>query len=112
MWCWCCCNDTQCECRSLISAGLFEEAASQQGPLPTGQAVWKEVRGRMAAASGARSALVNECPASCIGAILTMLLQQVSYHLTGIGLGGTADSAKLAIASSFISHCLCCSVHP
>ena len=67
-------------CRSLITAGLFEEAASQQGQLPTGQAVWKEVRGRMAAASGARKALVDECPISCIGALLAMLLQQVRYH--------------------------------
>ena len=35
----------------------------------------------MAAATGARSALVNECPVSCIGALLTMLLQQVSADL-------------------------------
>ena len=67
-----------CPCRPLISSELFEEAASQQGPLPTGQAVWKEVRGRMAAAAGARKALAEECPASSIGALLAILLQQVS----------------------------------
>lgn len=59
----------------------------------------------MAAASGARSALVNECPASCIGALLTMLLQQVSYDLTWVGFAGTANSARLAIASSIIGAC-------
>ena len=78
--------------RSLITAGLFEEAASQQGLLPTGEAVWKEVRGRMAAATGARKALVDECPASCIGALLTMLLQQVSRlptHLAALLLRRT-----------------------
>ena len=45
--------------------------------MPTGQAVWKEVRGRMAAAAGARKALAEECPASSMGALLAMLLQQV-----------------------------------
>ena len=41
----------------------------------------------MAAATGARKALVDECPASCIGALLTMLLQQVSrcsVHLAAL----------------------------
>lgn len=85
---WCCWTDTQHDCRSLITAGFFEEAASQQGQLPTGQAMWKEVRGRMAAATGARSALVQECPASCIGALLSMLLQQVSYEPTHTGYSG------------------------
>ncbi len=61
------------ECRAVITLALFEEASSQ----PTGQAVWKEVRGRMAAAAGGRKALADECPASCIGALLAMLLQQV-----------------------------------
>ncbi len=65
------------ECRAVITLALFEEASSQQGQLPTGQAVWKEVRGRMAAAAGGRKALADECPASCIGALLAMLLQQV-----------------------------------
>jgi len=65
------------ECRAVITLALFEEASSQQGPLPTGQPVWKEVRGRMAAAAGGRKALADECPASCIGALLAMLLQQV-----------------------------------
>jgi len=65
------------ECRAVITLALFEEASSQQGPLPTGQAVWKEVRGHMAAAAGGRKALADECPASCIGALLAMLLQQV-----------------------------------
>ena len=68
------------QCRSLITPALFEEAASQEGQLPTGQAVWKEVRARMAAANGARKALADECPASCIGALLTMLVQQVRLH--------------------------------
>lgn len=68
-------------CRSLITAGLFEEAASHEGQLPTGEAVWKEVRGRMAAATGARKALADECPVSCIGALLGMLLQQVSHFI-------------------------------
>ena len=31
----------------------------------------------MAAAAGGRKALADECPASCIGALLAMLLQQV-----------------------------------
>lgn len=65
------------ERRAVITLALFEEASSQQGPLPTGQAVWKEVRGRMAAAAGGRKALADECPASCIGVLLAMLLQQV-----------------------------------
>lgn len=65
------------ECRAVITLALFEEASSQQGLLPTGQAVWKEVRGRMAAAAGGRKALADECPASCVGALLAMLLQQV-----------------------------------
>ncbi|DBA78024.1 TPA: hypothetical protein ACH3X2_008002 [Trebouxia sp. C0005] len=69
--------DTWLKCRAVITLGLFEEAASQQGPLPTGHAVWKEVRGRMAAAAGGRKALADECPASCIGALLAMLLQQM-----------------------------------
>lgn len=64
-------------CRALIKAELFEEAGSREGPLPTAQPVWKEVRGRMAAAQGIRKALAEECPSSCIGALLAMLLQQV-----------------------------------
>ena len=64
----------------MICTGLFEEAASQQGKLPTEQALWKEVRGRMAAAAGARKALADECPSSCIGALLAMLLQQVGHR--------------------------------
>ena len=90
---------TQCFCRSLITPGLFEEAASEQGQLPIGEAVWKEVRGRMAAATGARKALVDECPASCIGALLAMLLQQVSRYLIHL-------AALLLMAQ--LQHCQAC----
>ncbi len=33
----------------------------------------------MAAAAGARKALADECPNTCIGALLAMLLQQVGF---------------------------------
>ncbi|DBB04446.1 hypothetical protein WJX77_006340 [Trebouxia sp. C0004] len=69
--------DTWLKCRAVITVALFEEASRLQGPLPTGQAVWREVRGCMVAAAGGRKALVDECPASCIGALVAMLLQQV-----------------------------------
>ena len=70
-------------CRSLIRAELFEEAGSRQGPLPlpTGEPIWQEVRGRLAAGQGSRKALAEECPSSSIGALLAMLLQQVTFPL-------------------------------
>lgn len=68
-------------CRALIKAELFEEAASRRGPLPTGEPVWQEVRGRLAAGQGSRKALAEECPSSSIGALLAMLLQQVNLLL-------------------------------
>lgn len=58
----------------------------------------------MAAAAGARKALAEECPASCIGALLAMLLQQVSSHCCVTFL---SEAAYLTFFMSFKSVLIC-----